>query len=692
MHPINNNSRVRKTLRRARKSRFGQAIAPRLALALAFLSCCAWQLPAQAPPADLTQLSVEDLMNVTVTSASKKEQKLSRVAAAVFVITRDDIRNSGALNIPDLLRMVPGLNVAQINASTWAISARGFNGEFSDKLLVLLDGRSVYLPTTSGVFWDVLDVPLADIERIEVIRGPGGASWGANAVNGVINIITRRASDARGGTVSIGGGNLAQGFATAEYGDKFGSGTDYRVFGKYLNDDHQPNPSGLNDGDGWHALRAGFRTDTQLSSSDELSFTGDLYTSRAGFIRNSFPASASLAPVATFSEANGSGGYLQGDWNHRISEQSDASLQISFDRYRLDDDLREARNTLNAEFDYHFAWGGRQDVVCGAGYRYSSSTTDGNLVVSLLPANLDTQLFSGFVQDELTLAPERLWLTLGGKIEHNYYTGFGFMPTARAAWSFRQGQLLWAAVSRALRTPSSTDTSPEITLNSVGAPGGPPVLLQLAPSPAFRDETEIAYELGYRSQFSHRLSLDISAYFNVYHQLATEEPGAPLFAPTPLPAHEVLPLYTENLMHGETHGLEFSGKWQITAKWTLTPAYSFEQLHLQLSPASRDTQTLAFDEGGTPRHWARLDSQLVLPHRLQWSASANYVGRLSSLKVPSYTRVDTQLLWQVREHLSAKLVGQNLLRDRHLEFTSQIQSVFSSLVKRSAYVEWTWSF
>ena len=631
-------------------------------------------------------------MNVTVTSAAKKEQKLSRVAAAVFVITREDVRDSGALNIPDLLRMVPGLNVAQINANTWAISARGFNGEFSNKLLVLLDGRSVYLPTTSGVFWDVLDVPLADIERIEVIRGPGGASWGANAVNGVINIITRGASDTPGGTVRVGGGNLAQGFGTAEYGGKLGSGTDYRVFGKYLNDEHQPSPSGLNDGDGWHALRAGLRTDTQLSNSDELSFTGDLYTSRIGLIRNSYPASASLTPVATFGEANGAGGYLQGDWNHRISEQSDTSLQISFDRYRLDDDLREARNSLNADFSYHFAWGGGQDVVCGASYRYSSSTTDGDLKVSLFPANLNTQLSSGFVQDELTLAPERLWLTLGGKIEHNYYTGFGFMPTARAAWSFRQGQMLWAAVSRALRTPASTDTSPEITLSSVSAPGGPPVLLQLVPSPAFQNETEIAYELGYRSQFSHRVSLDISAYFNVYHQLATEEPGVPFFAPTPLPPHEVLPLYMENLMHGETHGVEFSGKWQITAKWTLTPAYSFEQLHLQLSPASHDTQTLPFDEGGTPRHWARLDSQLVLPHRLQWSVSANYVGRLPSLNVPSYTRVDTQLLWQVREHLSAKLVGQNLLRDRHLEFTSQAQSAFSSLVKRSAYVEWTWSF
>ena len=647
---------------------------------------------AQNPPQDLSKLSVEDLMNVEVTSVSKKEQKVSETAAAIFVITQEDIRHSGANNIPDLLRMVPGVNVAQINSNVWAISIRGFNGEFSNKLLVMVDGRSVYLPSFSGVFWDVLDVPLEDIARIEVIRGPGGTTWGANAVDGVINIITKKASESRGGMVVAGGGNLNQGFGTAQYGGTLGQSTDYRVFAKYFNQEHQPNIVGSDGGDGWHSLRGGFRTDSKLSANDEFTVEGDLYSARVGSLNSFVGSFASPVPQLSFVAVNATGGDVQTDWHHRISERADTELQVSYDAYERNDVLREDRHTWSADFQHRFAWGSRQDVVWGVGYRYSSSKTNGTPFISLDPANLNTQLFSSFIQDEISLMPDRLFLTVGTKLEHNYYTGFGLMPTARMSWNLDERQMVWAAISRALRTPSSVDTSAQIDATGFLEPNGMPVLVRTVGNPNFQDETLIAYEAGYRSQLSSRFSLDIAAYYNSYNQLQTEEPGAPFLEVTPVPPHLVLPVVAENLMYGETHGVEISAKWKVATRWTITPAYSFERINLRLAPGSLDTTSVAAGEGDSPQNWARLDSHLSLPRNFSWDASANFVDRLIALHVPAYTRLDTQLTWQPREHLSISLVGQNLENDRHLEFVNAMGTGIETVVKRSAYLKLTWRF
>ena len=658
------------------------------------LLAASWAISAgaQNPPEDLSKLSVEDLMNVEVTSVSKKEQKVSQTAAAIFVITQEDIRRSGANNIPDLLRMVPGVNVAQINSNIWAISVRGFDGEFSNKLLVMLDGRIVYLPTFSGTFWDVLDVPLEDIERIEVIRGPGGATWGANAVDGVINIITSKASESRGGMVVAGAGNLDQGFGTLQYGGAAGKSTDYRVFAKYFNQDHLPGLSGGNGGDGWHVLRGGFRIDSKLSAKDDLAVTGDIYSSRSGDISGTVNSIASPAVQAEFNESNATGGYIQADWIHRQSERSDTSLQVSFDRYRRNDALREARNTLDLDFAHHFRWGSRQDVVWGVGYRYSSSTTDGNLIFSLNPADLNTQLFSAFAQDEVALIPERLSLIAGAKIEHNYFTGFGVMPTLRATWALHQQQTVWAAISRSLRTPSEIDTASQLTVNGFVPPGGPPVLIRIVGNPAFQDEHELNYEAGYRIQLQDRLSVNLTAYYNSYSQLQTSEPE-PTFSETdPPPPHIVMPLKYENLMRGETHGIEAFATWKVTSRWTLAPAYAFEGIHLHLDPSSQDTMSVAADQGSSPRQWARLGSHVALLHGLAWDVSANFVGRLANPAVASYTRIDSQISWHLREHLSASLVGQNLAQDHHIEFLSTGGTGFSSYMKRSGYAKLTWRF
>ena len=472
---------------------------------------------------DLTDQPLEDLMNMQVTSVSKKEQKLSRTASAIFVITAENIARSGATNIPDLLRMVPGMDVAQINSNAWAVSARGFNQRFSNKLLVLVDGRPVYTPTFGGVFWDVLDVPLEDIKRIEVIRGPGGSIWGANAVNGVINIITKKASETKGGMVTGGGGNVNQGLGTIQYGGGLGKNVDYRIYTKYLNQDHLAGVSGQSGGDGWHLLNGGFRLDTTLSPKDTLSLQGDLYDGREGVPTSfAFPPSQVIPPQVDLS-----GEGLQAIWNHVYSARSDTSLQLSYDAYKRDDVLGEERKTFNADFQHHLVWGRRQNVVWGVGYRYSTSQSSRGLTVSLNPPQLDTQLFSSFAQDEIALVSDRLYLTVGTKLEHNHYTGFAVMPSARVTFDAGDHHMFWAGVSRAVRTPTATDES--IRVNFVEIPGssGIPLLISLLGNPRSQNEGLIAYEAGYRASLRERLSLDLASYYNSYGDLQTMEPALP---------------------------------------------------------------------------------------------------------------------------------------------------------------------
>jgi len=631
-------------------------------------------------------------MGIKVTSVSKKEQTLSRTPAAIFVISAEDIRRSGARNVPDLLRMVPGMDVAQIDANTWAISARGLNGRFSNKLLVLIDGRTVYIPTFGGVFWDVLNLPLEDIERIEVIRGPGGSVWGTNAVNGVINILTKKASQTHGGLVDAEGGNIDQGAGTAQYGGSLGKNADYRLYSKYFNEDHFPNLTGQNGGDGWNLLQGGFRVDATLSSRDTLMVQGSLYASREGQIT---PVASSLTePLqpAVFGETDLTGSFVQSAWNHTYSTRSDSTLQLSIDHYERDDALREARTTYDLDFQHHFAWTKRHDIVWGFGYRYSDSQSNGNLQISLNPPNLSFNLFSAFLQDEIALVPDRLYLTVGAKLEHNPYTGLDPLPTARVAWAANERHTLWAAVSRADRTPASIDIAQVTNIPVAPEPNGTPVVLRIEGNPNVENETLLAYELGYRAAVLDRLSFDFAAYYDSYSTQKTTEPAAPFLELTPAPPHLVLPFILENLMHGEAHGLEVSANWKVNRWWTLSPAYAFETLHMHLKPASHDTTSVAQAQGSSPPHWANLRSHLELPHRFAWDACAGFVSRLADPNVASYTRLDTQLSWRWTERTSFSLVGQNLLRDHHLEFVDLIGSVDSSQIKRSAYAKVTWRF
>ncbi len=659
---------------------------------LALLFLAVFPLWAQVKSADLTDLSLEDLMDTKVTSVSKTEQKISRTASAIFVITAIDIARSGATNIPDLLRLVPGLDVAQINANTWAINARGLNGRFSNELLVMLDGRAVYTPTFGGVLWDTLDLPLEDIESIEVIRGPGGTIWGANAVNGVVNIITKKAGETKGGMLVAGGGNLDQGFGTAQYGGGLGKTTDYRIFSKYFNQDHLPGPAGAVGADGWHLLRGGFRTDSRLSGKDHLMVEGDLYSGQENAPVTFLPSVTSPGLQNVDIQAPLSGGFLNSTWDHAFSAASGTTLQVSFDRYQRADILQEDRNTFAIDFQHHFAWGSRQAIVWGGGYRFTDSSTHGSLTVSLTPPDLNMQTFSTFFQDEIALLPDKLYLTLGTKLEHDFYTGVDWMPSARVSWTPSARQMFWAAVSRADRTPSQTDTSVRANVGGFPGPGGVPVLLAFVGNPLVQNEELIAYELGYRVALSPRLSLDVAAYYSDYQHLETAEPGAPFFENTPSPPHLVQPFIFENLMHGEAHGLELAANWKVTERWMLSPGYAFEQVHLHLDATSHDTSSLRPEEGSSPVHSAQLRSHLNLSRGIGWDASLYFVDRLRSGAVPSYTRLDTGLTWRWTEQLSMSVVGQDLVRDRHLEFVDESGTVRSTLVKRSIYGKLTWQF
>jgi iron complex outermembrane receptor protein len=660
-----------------------------LSLAAAVLMTIpAWS---QETSKDLGDKSIEDLMNIEVTSVSKKEQKLSRTAAAIFVITQEDIRRSGATNIPDLLRMVPGLDVAQVNGSTWAISSRGFNDEFANKLLVLIDGRTVYSPLFSGVFWDVQQVPMETIDRIEVIRGPGAAVWGANAVNGVINITTKKAADTQGGLISGGGGTYEQGIGTALFGGKLGSDTYYRASMNALDQNHLIGLAGQSGQDDLDMYRTGFRVDSKLGAKDSMTVEGDAYKGSEGEI---VPAVTSFQPpqpqVLDLRQEFGGWDILT-RWDRAISPNSQTTLQVYFDRTNRGDVTNgEGRDTFDLDFQHHIAWGSRQDFVWGLGYRSTSDDIRGSIKVSFNPPMETDQLFSSFVQDEIAIIPQSLYFTIGARLEHNHFSGFGLQPDVSLAWIVNDKNMLWGSLSRSLRTPARAT---EVRFNEAVLPG--PNGLPLVVSDfgeGSKNENLLAQEIGYRTQLSEHLSLDLTAFYNSYTDLASEEVGTPFLELNPAPVHLVLPIDGANLLHGESHGAEMALNWKPAGRWTLSPGYSYLQLHVYRDPTSTDATSIESVEGSSPREQAQLRSHLELTPRWKWDASVYFVGRLPASHVPSYTRLDTGMTWKIAEKLSLSVVGQNLLHDHHLESNATDQIVVSSMIKRSAYAKFTVQF
>jgi len=634
--------------------------------------------------AELSKLTFEDLMNLEITSVSKKAQKVSEAAAAIFVITSEDIRRSGVTSIPEALRMVPGLQVARIDASKWAITSRGFNDRFANKLLVLIDGRSVYTPLYSGVFWDLQDTLLEDVERIEVIRGPGATLWGANAVNGIINIITKQAKETQGGLVTAGTGTEERGFGSVRYGSKLNDDTCYRVYAKYFDRD-----IGVDGVDNWHVVRGGFRVDWEPANGNSLTLQGDIYDDKIGD-RISVASLDDPYTQTLDGDRESSGFNLLTRWKHVISDTSDMTLQLYYDRTKQNTIiLDEIRDTFDIDFQHRFLLSKRQELIWGLGYRFTCDDINNTFSMSLYPDSRDDNLFSVFVQDEIILVDDRLHLTLGSKFEHNDYTGFEIQPNARLMWTPHSRHSIWTAVSRAVRTPSRAEV--DLRRNIQVFPLGSSLAVgSFIGTRDFDSEELIAYELGYRVQPMDRLSLDIAAFFNDYDNLRTREPGEPFYETSPSPPHLVIPYTSDNKMEGETYGVELAANWQALDWWRLQAAYTYLQIQLHLAG---DSECILAEkiEGESP-HKISFRSFMELFRDLEFDLWVRYVDNLPSQDIGSYIALDARLSWRLFNDLELSVVGQNLLDSDHPEFLSDMLATPLTEVERSVYGKITWSF
>jgi iron complex outermembrane receptor protein len=638
----------------------------------------------------LKGLSLEELGNIEVTTASKGPVKLSQTAAAIFVITQEDIRRSGVRSLPEALRLAPGVDVAQIDSVKWAVGIRGFQSRLSRDLLVLIDGRSVYDPLFHGVYWEVQDTLLEDIDRIEVIRGPGGTIWGANAVNGVINIITKNAKDTRGTLVSAGGGSVNQGFLDFRQGGGNDNGFNYRIYGKGVDTgpeyhpDHQPF-------DDWRRAQGGFRTDWDINADNSLTIQGDIYDGVAGEdvrITSLTPPSAQ----AVQKNAQLSGGNLLTRWQRKLKGGSDVQVQAYYDRVsRLQSNQAEYRNTFDVDFVHHVPMH-RQDFIYGVEARLSPASLPAIVPTYVFtPEERTDQLYTAYAQDSFSLVPDKLSLTAGAKLLHSSFVGFDVEPSARLLWTPTPRQTVWAAITRAVRTPSDIeDTLQTTSLLSANPVSANPVAYSVTQGNGrFTSETLIGYEAGYRSVLSKTFSLDIAAFYNSYDHLQSLEPGTPFTEDLAGTQALIYPYFNGNGIKGTTSGIEIAPDWKPTSWWRLQGSYSLLDMDLRTAQGSQDTITVRSDVGSSPHHQARIQSFFDLSRNVELSLTFRYVGDLPFYLVRGYETGDARIAWRPVQHVEFAVVGQNLLQPHHPEFGGDPgalvgirRSVFASLTFR----------
>lgn len=635
-------------------------------------------------------LPLQDLLSIEVTSVSKRLQQLKEAAAAIHVITREDIRRSGVTSIPDALRMAPGIQVARLNANKWAISARGFNSQWANKLLVLIDGRSVYVPSFSGVYWEMQDLVLDDIDRIEVIRGPGATLWGANAVNGIINIITRSAGETTGGLVTIGGGSEQQSRVELRYGAALGEAIDGRVYLKYQETDSFTDfATGRDANDDWNSIQAGFRMDGQFSDRDDWTLQGDIFDVDANqfVVLLTQPTPPFNAPQKDPHDADGWN--LLGRWNRAWSETSTSTLQVYYDRHERDEIvLTQSFGTFDIDFQHQLLLGERHNLIAGFGYRRIEEEFRNSFTISVRPAEWEQDLYSAFIQDEITLIADRLQMTIGSKFENNDYTGFEVQPSVRLLWTPNAANTFWAAVSRAVRTPSRVESYGRIVtaVVPVAPPPVPPLEISLSGNPRQDSETLIAYEMGYRAQPTDKLSLDIAVFFNDYDELQTFD--------TPMPP---VTLTFANGMEAETYGVEIAADWRPLDWWRLQTSYSYLDISADLKPGARDFLSVALREGSSPNHQISVRSAMDLGADWSLDVWAYYVSSLSDLgtlanqDVNAYTSVNVRLAWQPLPGMELSVVGRDLTEERHLEYVGE-SYLGAAKVERSVFAQLRWEW
>jgi len=611
--------------------------------------------------ANLKQLTIEELMEIEVTSVSKRPEKLIQVASAIQVITREDIRRSAATSIPEALRLAPNLQVTQLNSRHWNISARGFNSAFSNKLLVMIDGRAVYSPLFAGVFWDAQSVLLEDVDRIEIISGPGGTLWGANAVNGVINIITKSSKNTQGLFVSAGAGSTLRQIAEARYGGKVSENFSFRIYGQHQGRGNTLLADGNDNSDEWNLTQGGFQLDWNAGSADAISMQGNFYG--GGEQANSNPSAID-------------GQNLMGRWTHAFSEKSELTVQAYYDRtWRTDvpSTIDDRLETYDIDIQHNFRLGKKHNVIWGGGYRLMDDMTwNRTQFVGFLPADRTMNLLSSFIQDEISLVPDRLKFTIGTKLQHTNFTGFEILPSARLTWTPREHHVLWSAISRAVRAPSRIDVDYHIPAYKV-----PSNQLSVAGGPNFISEKLIAYELGYRIQPSTYISVSLAAFYNSYDDLYSVEalPGT-------------LTYQIQNGAEGHSYGTEIFGNFQPLSKWRMRGGYTYFQKNLNNKPGNVSDVSLLSTLGMDAAHQMVVQSFIDLPWNFSFDLATRYVDELAltpySPRIPSYFTLDSRIAWR-HKGFELSVAGQNLLDKAHAE-------IGDKQVRRNIYSKITWRY
>jgi len=626
----------------------------------------------QSKNADISGMGLEELMNVEVTSASKKAEKLSQTSSAVYVITREDIERSGMASVPELLRLVPGLQVARVNGSTWAISARGFNDVFANKLLVLVDGRSVYSHLFSGVYWDMQDLLLADIERIEVIRGPGATMWGANAVNGVINIITRSAGDTEGTYARADSGSKGQSMTAFRFGSATGENGAFRM---YLKSEHQDswrffdNASTMN----WNRMLGGFRADWNLTDKSSFTVQGNAFTGKSS---NEYTVGALDAPyfktLPTTVDSNEQN--LLARWVTKHSESSESQFQFYYDHAKRDEPLwvNDTVDAYDLSYQHTFAPIGRHNVMWGAEFQQSRETDS---LITVSSAKTRSSVYSAFVQDDVTLKPNKLKLTLGTKLEHNDFSGFEFQPNVRLLWNPSPRQSVWGAVSSAVRTPTIGEKYGSLDV-AVIPPSAQtmnlPVLVRFMGNPDLKSEILHAFELGYRTEPNDKLTLDFAAYYNNYIRLRDAHDYSQSVV-MGQPPYILMTEMASNGPDGYVDGIEASARWQVNNRWKLSAGFNIFQANISGGLTANGLLV-----SNTTVNQFNISSYTNLSDKLQFDVMCFMVGRtptcssfyqpISQPYIPGYTRLDVRLSWLMSPDWSLVFGAQNLLQNEHQEF------------------------
>ncbi len=662
---------------------------------LATILCFELALPQAAwtagPPQDLADETLEQLMNIKVVSVGKKAQSLKTTAASAFVITAEDIRRSGMHSLPELLRLAPGVQVARTVSGHWAISIRGFNGDFANKLLVMVDGRVVYNEEWAGVFWDLEELPLENIERIEVVRGPGAAMWGANAVNGVINILTKPAEATQGGLVT-GEAGTKDVNTSARYGGAIGADAFYRITGRFGNASALPaDPSspggGVTSAHGWTTDSMDFRVDWKPTGRDTLFFSGQVYHSSMGDPASFITPQNPYPPLQDLVEDSLAGNLL-GQWQHTFANGSSLEAQTSWDHidYGLGK-LPTSITAIGSGLQYHFSLGPRNDLVWGADFRqqdFLASSSPGN---SLQPARQSIESYDTFLEDQITLAPEKFFFIAGVNVGHNSFTGLAVQPTGRLLWTPNKKLTTWAAVSRAVRTPSLIERG--MDYNLAAFPAAPQLLgiTTLVGNPSAREESVLAYEAGQRVELHHRVSLDLSVFYNRYQHLLFFASAPSLLVSGPITYLDV-PITFDNAYHGHSHGLELSATWSATSRWRLMGGYSWLSVQTEPYPGWQPPPLPINDAPGS--QW-QLRSNWDLTRRLQLDTALYYSGAIPEDSVARHLRGDLRLGWRIGEKTELSTGIQDAFEPFHSELPSLYQNQ-QLLVGRDIYGAVTWRF